>query len=315
MSKLRIHLFGRLHVDDGERRLSGFRGAKVQELLAYLLLHRHRPHPRETLAGFLFNGSSTASSKKHLRQTLWQLQTALHGSEPEDGQTFLVNEPEWIGVELSANVWLDVADLEAAYRQAEGVPGRRLEASQAARLKSAVEHYTGDLLDGCYEDWCLFERERLQNEYLAILNKLISYSESHGEYESGLGYATRILHLDHAQERAHRRMMRLHWLRGDRTSALRQYAACRRALSEELGVEPATETTDLYDKLCQASPEIALPVERPYPEPLPPASELVPGPLPNLFQGLRQLETDLEQLLGHVRRELRSVEKVLDLRS
>ena len=33
--------------------------------------------------------------------------------------------------------------------------------------------YRGDLLEGCYQDWCLFERERLQNAYLAMLDKLM----------------------------------------------------------------------------------------------------------------------------------------------
>ena len=38
-----------------------------------------------------------------------------------------------------------------------------------------------------------------------------------------LAYGARILHCDRARERTHRRLMRLHFLAGDRTAALRQY--------------------------------------------------------------------------------------------
>ena len=54
MATLHAHLLGRFRCcSDGEA-VSGLEGAKVQELLSYLLLHRDRPHPRETLAGILW---------------------------------------------------------------------------------------------------------------------------------------------------------------------------------------------------------------------------------------------------------------------
>jgi hypothetical protein len=58
-----------------------------------------------------------------------------------------------------------------------------------------------------------------------------------------------ILRVDRAHEQAHRRMMRLHALRGDRTAALRQYEQCVAALAEELGVQPTRRTLTLYDRI------------------------------------------------------------------
>jgi len=57
--------------------------------------------------------------------------------------------------------------------------------------------------NGCYDDWCIFERERLQNIYLLMLDKLISYSAKHREYEAGQGYGYTILRYDRARERTH----------------------------------------------------------------------------------------------------------------
>ena len=77
MSTLRIHLFGKFCVHRNEQVLDGFDPRKVQELFCHLLLHRNHSLPRETLASILWPETTTAQSKKNLRQTLWQLQSAL----------------------------------------------------------------------------------------------------------------------------------------------------------------------------------------------------------------------------------------------
>ena len=45
----RIHLFGRFRVEYDDEPVEGLGTFKVQELLSYLLVHRNRPRPRETL--------------------------------------------------------------------------------------------------------------------------------------------------------------------------------------------------------------------------------------------------------------------------
>ena len=40
---------------------------------------------------------------------------------------------------------------------------------------------------------------------------------------------------------------------GQRNAALAQYESCRQALNEELGVEPAAETTELYERIRLAT--------------------------------------------------------------
>jgi hypothetical protein len=44
-------------------------------------------------------------------------------------------------------------------------------------------------------------------------------------------------------------MMRLHWLAGDRTAAIRQFDRCVAYLRTELGVEPAESTLALYERI------------------------------------------------------------------
>ena len=74
--------------------------------------------------------------------------------------------------------------------------------------------------------------------YMQMLDKLMSYSQEHHEYEAGEGYGSTILRYDRASERTYRRLMYLQYIAGDRTGALRQYERCVIALAEELGVKP-----------------------------------------------------------------------------
>jgi DNA-binding SARP family transcriptional activator len=107
----------------------------------------------------------------------------------------------------------------------------------------------GISLEGCYQDWCIIERERYHRIYLMMLARLVQACEAQGDCENGLSYGAEILRSDRAYERAHRQMMRLYLLSGDRSQALRQYERCAAALKEELGVAPSKRTTALYEKI------------------------------------------------------------------
>ena len=248
MSKLQFRLFGKFAASDGHSTLKGLEAAKDQELLSYLLIHRHQHHSRETLAGLLWSENSTDRSKKYLRQAIWHLQNVL---EPEQasGERMVLVEHDWLRLNPENRPWCDVAEFEEKSATAEGISGNQLDEERALRLKQAVTLYRDDLLAGWYHDWVLFERERLQNKYLTMLDKLLRYSSVQREYEAGQGYGEMILRHDPAQERTHRQMMRLYYAAGDRTAALRQYDRCVTALKEELGVAPERRTTNLYEKI------------------------------------------------------------------
>src|SRR6266581_1729799 len=249
MSTLRIYLFGKFGVRHNEQVLDGFDARKVQELFCCLLLHRDHSLPRETLASLLWPDTTTVQSKKNLRQTLWQLQSALGSHNERVKGRILLVEQDWVQLNSEAGIWLDVAVFEQAYNLVQKTPGQELDGSQAQLLQDTVQLYQGPLLEGWYQDWCLLERERLQSMYLAMLDKLMSFSEVHYDYETGLLFGMRIMCYDRARERTHRRMMRLYYLLGDRAEALRQYERCATALDEELGVKPSKSTLALYRQI------------------------------------------------------------------
>jgi DNA-binding SARP family transcriptional activator len=306
MDGLAIALFGKMQVGRAGRPLLASSPSKVRELLAYLMLYRDRPHPREALASLLWADSAASQGRKYLRQTLWQLQTGLE-PPPETASQLLVLDRDWVQIDPQADYSLDVAVLEEAHGLASTTPGRQLTASTATFLERAVEVYQGDLLEGCYQDWCVYERERLQGLYLGMLDKLVAYHEARRDYPAGLEYANRILKYERARESTHRRLMRLYYLSGDRSAALRQYERCVAALQEELGVGPAKATISLHERLRADRPlhsprnptftsEAPSPQEMPLPEIL--------SLLKNLYGALTEVERQIRVSIGVVEQKL-----------
>ena len=121
------------------------------------------------------------------------------------------------------------------------------------RAEGAIGHYTGDLLEGFYEDWAIRERERLRLLYLDSLATLLTHYSQAGAHDDALRCGQQILALDPLREDIHRELIRLHLQRSHRALALRQYEQCRAVLEEELGVEPMEETRALCAALLPAS--------------------------------------------------------------
>jgi DNA-binding SARP family transcriptional activator len=311
MSPLGIRLFGKFCIQRNERTVNGLEACKLQELFSYLLIFRNSPHPRESLAALLWGDSSTAQSRKYLRQALWQLQSALDSQEETNHESILQVESDWVSLNPQVELWLDIAIFERAFSLARDVTGRNLEPALAQSLAAAVQLYQGDLLEGWYQDWCLCERERLQSKYLIMLDKLMGYCEANQEYEAGLAYGQQVMRYERARESTHRRLMRLHFLAGDRTAALRQYTRCAAALAEELSVKPAKRTVMLYEQIRADEFEIGLtPPSRPGATNNA-AAAAAAVPLAEMLEQLRQLRKTIAHIQQEVQQGIQAVEMVL----
>lgn len=308
MTVLQIYLFGKFCVRRDGQELEGLDARKVQELFCYLLLHRDHALSRETLASLLWPETTTALSKKNLRQALWQLQSALGTQNESMSDRVLIVEPEWIRLNPEANFWLDVSTLENTFQLVQKVPGQNLDSSVAQLLQSAAQLYQGPLLEGWYQDWCLYDRERLQGIYLSLLDKLMGYCEAHRDYETGLHFGMRILCYDRARERTHRRLMRLHYLNGDRASALRQFEQCSSALEEELNVSPSKGTLVIYEQILadQLDEPVAAIASSET------SSEIAEFLLPGILHRLTQLHASISDLQKQLEQSIQVVEQALD---
>ena len=251
MNSVNIHLFGKFSIDLEIRTYDCLYSQKVTELFCYLIIHRNRPQNRELLAGVFWGDYRTIVSKKYLRKALWQLHASLKSIHNEFADSMLAIESDWLQYKSNPDVSLDISAVEEAFENTKGVRGRDLDAHQIQLIHKAIDLYRGDLLEGWFQDWCLLERERYKDIYLMLLDKLMGNCEASQNFEAGIDYGQRILSYDRAHERTHYRLMRLKYLAGNRTGAIRQYEACRNALQEELQVEPSEATLSLYYQIAQ----------------------------------------------------------------
>lgn len=299
MASLHISLFGRLHCEVDGREITGLEARKVQELFIHLLLQRARPTARESLATLLWGERSDVQARKYLRQALWQLQRALdaacHPTTP-----ILRTDADWIEIDPAVVIGLDIEQFERAYETTRRIDGNGLTDVQAELLCQAVQLYQGDLLEGWYQDWCIAARERYQQMYLAVLDKLIAWAEQRGDNVVGIYYSELSLRCDPARERTHRRLMRLHCMAGNRTAALRQYETCVEMLHRELGVEPAKSTQLLYDQICRDQLVAQAP-----------PAQVEAGELANVLAHLSQMQMTLLQTLQQVQRDIERVELLI----
>ena len=257
MNELNICLFGRFRAARAEHNLDKLGTGKPGELFCYLLLNRHRTLTREVLVDILWPEYASAQSRKYLRQALWQLQSMLNFSDESANNSLLFVENQYVGINPDARFWLDVDVVEQAFERVRDVQGHDLSDEDAARLQAAAQLHHADLLVAWYHDWCLFDRERLRSIFMMLLDKLMGYFEARAEYETSIVYGNRILYEEPAHERTHRALMRLYYLRGDRTAALRQYEQCVLTLEQELGVRPTQRTVLLFDQIKADSVTIA----------------------------------------------------------
>ncbi len=310
---LQFQLFGKFRVTRDDIEVQGLESHRVQELLAFLLLNRHRPFARGPLAETLWGDEATAGqAQKHLRQALWQLHTSLDPDPAAPVEPILLVQENFVQLNPRAGLSSDVAAFESVARAYTEVPGSALSADAVDAHHAAVQLYSGDLLEGCVQEWCLQERERLQMMYLVLLDKLIGWCEAGGAFETGLAYGAAVLQIDRAHERTHQRLMRLHYLAGDRAAALRQFERCATALDEDLGVRPGRRTLALHELIrADRDEEIASMSLRGRPASTLHDTATGVTPLQRVRVQLERVRAEVADLVQGVEREIRAVERSL----
>lgn len=225
---------------------------QAEALLAYLLLHGPRPHPREVLAGLFWADSPEERARNALNTTLWRLRKRLEPAGLSRGTYLQTGATGEVGLNWRSDLWFDVGAFERGVREVLVQQTESLDDETVLeRVWGALDLYEGELLEGFSDDWILHERERLRSLYFKVLVALMRGAHAKSEWETALGLGQRILDKDPVRESIHREVIKLHLRLGQRTMALRQYEHCVSLLRSELDVEPMKETRLLYQRIVE----------------------------------------------------------------
>ncbi len=246
---MRVRLLGKCLLEDEATGNVELTCAKARELLGYLACHRQRVLSREMVIGALWGDLQEEQGKRALRQTLWQLQESITPFQISASRPFIESVNGWIRLNPDSGIWLDVARFEDLSKRSRFTPGQSINQQQADNLTEAVGIYRGHLLEDCFKDWCLRERDRLRDIYYRTLLQLMEHQRVTGDHQAALATAELVLREEPASEKAHWTIMWLHLQMGDRISALRQYQRCREALRRELDILPSSKLVNLRHEI------------------------------------------------------------------
>ena len=237
---LQMSLLGPLQLKIDDTALVSLVSGKAQALLCYLVVNG-RSHSRQALAGLLWGDLPEADARRNLRGVLMKLRQEL--------APYLDISHQAIGFNWASSYRIDIVEFR-----------NKIENSDIATLEQALSLYRGEFLEDFYvrdapdfEAWVGHQRTNYHQLVIKAYDLVISHYLQNAQYSKAIAFGQRLLSLDMTRETSHRHLMQGYALHGERNRALDQFSACRRLLSEELGVEVSAETAVLADNIRSGS--------------------------------------------------------------
>jgi predicted ATPase/DNA-binding SARP family transcriptional activator len=220
-------------------------------LLVYLAITGER-YTRDALAALFWPNDDQIHARGALRRALSELSKLI-------GLKLTRTGVDTVSLAVSPDFWLDAGEFHRWWVDAQTHPHPPSQPCPEcfSNLTEAARLYRADFLSGYtlsdsagFDEWLRLETESLRLEMTGVLKQLVSLHQARHEADQAVLVARRWLGLDPTDESAHRFLMQLYAASGQRSAALRQYQECVHILGLELGVNPAEETTRLYELIC-----------------------------------------------------------------
>jgi DNA-binding SARP family transcriptional activator len=218
-------------------------------VVRFLLVHRESPVPEDLVFEAFWPGKPPDAARRNLAVAVSHARRAL--DVPGAQESVIVTGERTYALRLHPADRVDADDFDAAALAA-------LRADPAAArplLERAAALWTGDPLpEERYADWTFAWRERLLDRYRQILGALGALAAERGDHDEAIRVGRKRVELDALDEGAQRDLVVAFARAGRRSHALRQLRACRRALVDELGVEPSSATIELQNRVLAGAP-------------------------------------------------------------
>jgi SARP family transcriptional regulator, regulator of embCAB operon len=235
--------------------LNSLRPPQARLLLSHQVLERHRPVPREEAAALLWEGSPPLNWEAALRVLVGRARNFLggHGADPGALRT----AGRCHRLRLPGVVRVDVEEARDRLREASALVADSRSAAELrdglTQAEYARQVFELPLLPGLsgrwWQDRCEEHREHL-TDTLALI------SEIHGrlgDHDVAVSVARRAWERQPLRERALRILMVAHQRAGNRAAAIDAYHVGRRRLHDSLGIDPDTQTQQLFLTLLHGS--------------------------------------------------------------
>ena len=237
-------MLGQVSVSNGDTVVSGqgLGGRRARVALVALALSQ-QAIPADRLASMIWADELPATWQVALRGVVRGLRTVL---APIGGGDQRVVRTAPSGYQIGPGIEVDLRLAEQAVRRAaellaEGRPGAALE------LVESIADGTGDqLLPGEDVEWLAPHRAAADATAARALELAVDAAGRLGDHHTAIAAARRAVTKTPLDERAHRSLIRALDTSGDRAGAVQAFEQCRAELAEQLGIDPAAETVEVY---------------------------------------------------------------------
>jgi two-component SAPR family response regulator len=240
LKKLTIKALGKSLVTINEKAIttSQWKARAVRELFYYLVA-ASRPMTKEEIGAILWPEASAEQLRLRFKNNIYRLRNATD-------QNVILYENELYSFNREFNYAYDVEDFASHLRKAKQSTDLL---QQILHYRDAVELVRGRYLEDIDSTWVLPERERLEQEYLDALLTLARLLVKAGDPAMAIHFCQKAVAWDGCFEEAHRVLMEIFAVTGDRIALRRQYQYLHKRLAKELGVAPSVETEALFRSL------------------------------------------------------------------
>jgi DNA-binding SARP family transcriptional activator len=252
---MEFRILGPLEVWDGGCEVS-LGGPKPRALLTVLLLHPNEVVPADRLVDDLWGEEAPESAAAALRVNVSRLRKAL----PQEVLT--TRSPGYvIRVETDA---LDLHRFERLLDEGRSLLARGLAADASERLRDALSLWRGPALaDFAYESFAQTAIARLEELRLVAVELRIDADFVLGRHDELVGELEGLIAEHPLRERLRKSLMTALYRSGRQAEALDAYQDARRALVDELGIDPSSALQELERAILRQ--DAALDVEAPAP--------------------------------------------------
>ena len=243
-------VLGPLEVHNGSEPIR-LTGARQRGLLALLLLHRNEVLGSERLIDELWGESPPPTAAKALQNAVLQVRRALgeHAGalRTEGGGYVLRVEPGE----------LDADRFEQLHAEGRAASDAGDHAAAAKRLRDALALWRGPpFADLSYERFAQPEIARLEDERVAALEDRIEADLALGRHAALVPELEAAVARHPLRERLRAQLMTALYRAGRQAEALEVFHDARRALLDELGIEPGPELRERHEAILRQDPAL-----------------------------------------------------------
>lgn len=247
----RVRLFGSLDVTVGDRRIAERDWAKRKSRLLFAMLVTARGHdvPRDQILEYLWPEMDEDRARSNFYVVWSKMKLALGTDDDSATSPFVESARGRCRIKTEA-VRSDVDEFEEALQEARASEANGDSASAIGAYQRAASVYRGDLLPGdIYDDWFSTMRDRLRNDCVDGLLRLCDLLCDSGDPDDAVVFARKAVQVDPLREDAFQTLLRCQIAAGQRSGAIDTFFRCKNTLSEELGLDPSSDTLALYERV------------------------------------------------------------------